>query len=315
MAASGSGSADGPRSEEGCAAPQAWQGWGTTPYRCHPWASAQSAEVAARAVLRSTDVVVVTFPKTGTTLLQQICEMLRSDGDTSFPEITERQPWLDFAYDAGQDLDADHARTPRVFKSHVRLTAINPGAKYISVIRDPASTAASLFAFQKLKNPARVGDCADADAFVTGGLFDNPLGTSVFEYYVDLWEARNEPTVKVLCYETLAKAREKHVPFIADFMGLECGDGLLQLVLHNTSKEYMMQHDEKFNDNFLSERTTALGRSANPMTMAPKVTAGNSRLSPHVVEMLEARWREIVTPRTGHDTYQAMASEISAQFL
>merc|ERR1712046_441174 len=104
-----------------------WDGWGRSKYVVLPLVSDKSKEIGASYVLRPTDVVILTFPKTGTTWLQQICEQLRTGGDMKFDEITERQPWLEFAWDLGQDLDAEQVAAPRLFKSHQRPSAINPG--------------------------------------------------------------------------------------------------------------------------------------------------------------------------------------------
>ena len=42
---------------------------------------------------RSTDAFVVTYPKCGTTWVQQIMHGLRSNGSMAFGEITEVVPW------------------------------------------------------------------------------------------------------------------------------------------------------------------------------------------------------------------------------
>jgi len=95
----------------------------------------------------------------------------RNGGYQHYDDLTEVQPWLDFAYDCHQNLhthetyrtlpatnseeDATTTRrvvvTPRVFKSHQLLSAINPGGKYLSIVRDPAATLLSWFVFQKRK--------------------------------------------------------------------------------------------------------------------------------------------------------------------
>ena len=42
---------------------------------------------------RPSDVFVVTYPKCGTTWVQQIMHMLRSNGNMNFGEVTEVIPW------------------------------------------------------------------------------------------------------------------------------------------------------------------------------------------------------------------------------
>ena len=83
---------------------------------------------------------VATFPKSGTTFVTNICHQLRSRCEANdFEEITAICPWIDLAVDVGQNLEDDHAHEPRVFKSHMNPSNLNPGGKAIFVVRDPAA--------------------------------------------------------------------------------------------------------------------------------------------------------------------------------
>merc|ERR1719343_805020 len=152
-----------------------WDQWKTKSYTVMPHVSPQSKKNAENYQLRPTDIVILSFPKTGTTWTQTVCEQIRThaEGYEGFGDITERQPWLEFAWDCGQNLDDEiygfiprphkpiegasatttqrPVLTPRIFKSHQLLSAINPGAKYLCIVRDPASTLQSWFDFQKAK--------------------------------------------------------------------------------------------------------------------------------------------------------------------
>ena len=88
---------------------------------------------------RSTDVIVVTPPKCGTTWMQQIMHQLRSGGDMTFEDIDDVVPWIEAAYDVGQDLDDEHKYQPRCFKIHTWYEACPKGAKYIVVYREPCA--------------------------------------------------------------------------------------------------------------------------------------------------------------------------------
>jgi len=232
----------------------------------------------------------------------------------SFSEITERQPWLDFAYDAGQEIDAEQVAEPRLFKSHLLLSAINPGAKYLTLVRNPRDVLKSLFAFLKAKNRPITADCEDANEWALRGRFNEVFGINIWDYYVDLWEARQEPNVLVLVYETLMRNRKAHLPKIAEFLGAPMDGSRLETVMHMSSKEFMLEHPESFDDSFLSRRLQEFGRSAKPIEPAPKVTLGQHvELTVETSAWLEQKWTELVAPRTGHASYEAMSAAIVAE--
>ena len=122
------------------------------------------------------DVFICTAPKTGTTLLQQMCHQLKSvdtddDSCMAFDDIYQVSPFLDLAFDLGQDSPGflESLPSPRVFKSHQRLSAIprcRGRAKYICVVRDPEATALSWFNFLMRRGaPAAVAH-GNVDSFI-----------------------------------------------------------------------------------------------------------------------------------------------------
>eukprot|EP00928_Gymnodinium_smaydae_P065443 TRINITY_DN48597_c0_g1_i1.p1 TRINITY_DN48597_c0_g1~~TRINITY_DN48597_c0_g1_i1.p1 ORF type:complete len:353 (+),score=43.37 TRINITY_DN48597_c0_g1_i1:110-1168(+) len=294
---------------------QRWSGWGKSSYTCMPHVSAASKASAEQTILRPEDVVVITFPKTGTTWLQQTCEQLRTGGDMTFAEITERQPWLDFAWDCGQDLNSDQIANPRIFKSHQLLSAINTGAKYLSIIRNPEAVLLLWFAFQKAKGRPIFVDCADANDYARTRHFEghNIFGTNVWEYYVELWEASMEANVLVLCYESLISNQSAYLPAIADFIGVSADAKLLHTVSAMTSKEFMSKHDGQFDDNFITRMGRELGRAVKVLEPAAKVTTGHkTKITDATKVWLQSNWASIVTPRTGFACYEDMARAITA---
>merc|ERR1711966_642713 len=98
----------------------------------------------------TSDVFLSTFPKTGTTWLQQVCHQLRTGGHTDFDEISEESicPWLEVAGSLCIDLDAEHISNPRVFKTHQPISQMSHmDSKFLCVIRDPEATLLSGFKF------------------------------------------------------------------------------------------------------------------------------------------------------------------------
>ena len=113
------------------------------------------------------DVIVATFPKTGTTLVCWICHLLRtgayddasasapppSSGEgRTFPSIKgfetlyEIVPWPMLSWDIGIDPNVHGSEfTPRVFKSHLRMASIYSGCKYVVTVSDKGKTVLSFY--------------------------------------------------------------------------------------------------------------------------------------------------------------------------
>lgn len=102
---------------------------------------------------RDQDVYIVTFPKTGTTLLSFICHLLRHDSPDAdawlqFKDICEVVPHTSSAWFIDQNLNTDQPGICRLYKSHRKLEQVgswcSTGLRYITTIRDPTSTLLSL---------------------------------------------------------------------------------------------------------------------------------------------------------------------------
>lgn len=104
-AADGSGSGQENRSESGrrraLSVPELWK------VMMHFSTAAGVARGLAFEPRRS-DVFIATYPKCGTTLMQQIVHGIRTGGDMDFRKISEVIPWIELAADL--DLDADEER-------------------------------------------------------------------------------------------------------------------------------------------------------------------------------------------------------------
>lgn len=311
-ASSGAGT---PAEEVGSA--KAWSRWGTNRYSCSPHVSDESKRRGEDFKLRAADVVINTFPKTGTTWTQQICEQLRTGGDMNFVEITERQPWFEHAWDCGQDLDADQVAEPRLFKSHQLMSAVNVGAKYLSVIRRPEDALQSWFVFCKNKGRPLFMPCKDMNDYAKLGHFDSNqiFGTNIWEYYVELWEVRHEPNVLILCYEEMIKDARQFLPGIADFLSVPGSPQLWDTVARMSSKEFMLEHSDKFDENFLNTNGSKLGRAKMIMETGVKITSGHKAvITTETREWLDRNWKEKVTDNTGLASYEDMVAEFMGIF-
>lgn len=280
--------------------------------------SKESYLAGRRFAPRATDVIVATFPKSGTTFVTNVCHQLRSKcGANDFDEITAVVPWIDLALDVGQDLDADHEFEPRVFKSHMNPSNLNHGGRRILVVRDPVRVILSFFAFFKAKGVPFMRGVDDALAFVEHDFWQRgPLASSsrrgnVWQYVVETWFARGRVDTLVVPYEDAVAKPDKWIRDVALFMDVPCGDALAADVTAHSDKAYMIAHERQFDDHWIPEQQAKRGGAIH-MLRASKVSKATHDKPDGLDAAMQAQWAKYVTPHTGHATYAEMLADLSA---
>lgn len=262
---------------------------------------------------RPSDVIVLTFHKTGTTWLQQIAHQLRTGGDTGFQEVGEIEPWIDFAWAMDQDLDAEQVANPRLFKSHARLSAVQEGCKYLVAIRDPVDTLVSLYSFFQQKEIVPPETSVDDFARSPLWLGDSVWGGNYWEYTAEYFLCRQLPSVFVTIFEELKRDLRTEIQMIARFMDIPCDEALLSKVHELSSMDWMLQHDELFSEGWFIGRLKSVGRSDGPlMKPGAKVTKGHkTKPTKETLSWMQEQWERFVTPATGMSSYQELKSVVA----
>jgi hypothetical protein len=218
--------------------------------------------------------------ETGTTWCQQMCHQIRTKGHTDFAEITQVVPWIDFAWEINQDLNADQVANPRLFKSHARLTALHEGCKYLATIRDPVTTLLSLYKFFIAKNmPFPEWFLSDTDNFAKCPVWaiDSIWGGNYWQYMADFYLCCNQPNVLVLCFEDMLEDFETTIPLVANFMEVPCDEALVKTVTELSSKKWMLEHEDKFNEQWFYDQQLKYERyDYPPLKPVAKVVAANA---------------------------------------
>ncbi|CAG5857155.1 sulfotransferase family 5A, member 1 [Menidia menidia] len=117
-----------------------------------------SLQQALEFQFRDTDILIVSYPKSGTTWMQEIVTLVSNKGN---PHISQtipnwtRAPWLEQYYFAAM-LKAS-SNTPRLFTTHLPHHLLGPAlqgskARVIFVSRNPKDVAVSYYHFHKLAN-------------------------------------------------------------------------------------------------------------------------------------------------------------------
>lgn len=266
-----------------------------------------SSDYARSFSARQSDIIIATFPKAGTTWMQQIVHGLRSHGDMAFAEITEVVPWIEMAGDLGIDLAASHDFEPRAFKSHQSYNEVAKGCRYICVIRDPFDSAVSMFNFMLgwFIQPGTIS----LDEFVQAVFMLDIRKFGYWQHLLSWWPARNNPEVLFLCYEDMHSDLAGSVGRVAEFTGVSKPE-TIALATQQASFDFMKKHNRQFDDHLISDRrNAACGLPAESVTS--KIKSGKSGgaqalLSAQTITALQRAWQDTVGQSIGIPDYRSL---------
>ena len=268
----------------------------------------ERAERALAMKLAVNDVVISTYPKTGTTWAGQIAHGLRSKGDMSFSRLGQVVPWFEMGHFFGHDLSRPQAFQPNLFKSHMSLSDLPRGGKIINIIRDPGDTLVSYYNFWSdvVLDPSSVSiEMMARQLFLSDRRAGprNMFRLNYFQHLVDFHTADYDGPVLFIAYEDMKQNLPAAVRRIARFMGIDLSRALERTVTEQSSFYFMSRHKEKFRE--------LVPGGAMDMVVSGRVGDAKSRLSQELADHLQAAWAETVTPILGYENYHQLRQAIS----
>lgn len=253
-----------------------------------------------------TDVFIATYPKCGTTWVQQIVHSLRTNGDDDFDDICAVVPWLEMCLDLEQDPYQPQRAAPKAFKSHLHAHDIPKGGRYINVVRDPRAVLVSFYRFFEgwYFEPGSV----HIDDFARSFYLTGSRSGRFWDHVVAWWNKRGSEDTLLLCYESMRDAPEAAVRRIAAFLGFGDDEDRIAVATEQSSFATMNANADKYDEKLLRRyRNGPCG--VPPEAGSNKVGSGQSAqevgaISPATLAAIDAAWLETVTPATGLDSYR-----------
>lgn len=206
---------------------------------------------------RSDDIVIASCYKSGTTLTQQIVNLM-VNGHDDFDYLHHLSPWVEHT---GDPLDKKIAQIEklshrRFLKTHLPFEALpyHQEWKYICLFRDGRDVGMSLFNHVhaltleaqrtspvKLHKPA-----ADFGEFWTEWIETGKPYWDFFAFINSWWQVRHLPNILLVHYTDLIHHKPAQIEKIARFLNIEIDRSRKTMILHKSSVEYMKQESEKF---------------------------------------------------------------------
>ncbi|XP_054709495.1 sulfotransferase 1C4-like [Uloborus diversus] len=212
------------------------------------------------------DIFLVSYPKCGTTWVQQLLYLVHSKGIPApggWSEMVNKVPFLE--QDGPNNLDGALA-----FKYHLpyHLMPMSSDAKYIYVARNPKDACVSYYHFLKGLPGYSIGEFNEFfEAFLTEQL---PHGC-IIDHVKDWYQHRNLPNILFLTYEELKINPRAEILKLADFLDISIDETALEGILKYSSFNFMhhlMEEGKDFVESYLRQ-TTRLNSNTN--SMLPKM--------------------------------------------
>ncbi|XP_062993327.1 sulfotransferase 1C2-like [Elgaria multicarinata webbii] len=197
---------------------------------------------------RPDDLLICTYPKAGTTWIQEIVDLVQHGGDLqkcARAPIFERSPYIELfppkPLSSGLEL-AEAMPSPRTLKTHLPVQLLPPSfwehnCKIIYVARNIKDNAVSFFHFHRmnklLPDPGKWEEFLEN--FVAGKI---PYGLWL-DHVRGWWEAKDRHPILYLFYEDMKEDPAREIRKVAQFLGIELMESVLKHIVHHTTFESM----------------------------------------------------------------------------
>ena len=188
------------------------------------------------------DIYIITYPKSGTTLMQMMLYQLTTSGEITFKHIYEVSPWL--RNDAYKHFPLKALPSPRIIKTHDNYYDYTKGTKgkFIFIFRDGIDVAISLYHQKKNYGHPNL----DFDNYFKSFIEQKNMN---WFYFTKEWILnKNNHKILYLTYEDILENMDKNIQIISEFCNLSICKTDFPRIKERCSFEFMKTHQDKFGE-------------------------------------------------------------------
>ena len=252
-------------------------------------------EQKEKVMLRADDVFVCTYPKCGTTWMQQLLKLITSNGVETGVDLDVFAPWIEL-----MTIDEIEAMpSPRFFKTHLPYHLMAGGGdpasakpKYIYVIRNPKDAAVSRYHFLKKLEPSL--SSLTWEAFFWQYLNGDVSYGAFYSHLLGWWSHKDSLNILILSFEEMKRNPSVAVKRVVSFLGRSLSDEVIEKVIEHTNFDNMKSNS-----------------AANKAYMDPYTPGKN----PFMRKGIVGDWKTMFTKEQSAEMDQLLAAKLGATGL
>ncbi|XP_077593817.1 sulfotransferase 1C2-like [Stigmatopora nigra] len=197
------------------------------------------------------DVLISSYPKSGTTWTVEVVDQLFHNGDAQLCKrapITTRCAFLEASTRIREEKGLDLLKRmdpPRLIKTHLPLQLVPQGffqnkCKLIYVARNPKDTVVSNFHFEQIN--MTTPDTGNWDAFLDYFLNGELEWGYWYDHVKGYWEGREKWNIFYLFYEDMKEDPRREVVRLMKYLDLSLTDEAIDRVVEQTSFKEMREN-------------------------------------------------------------------------
>ncbi|XP_034049769.1 sulfotransferase 2B1-like [Thalassophryne amazonica] len=195
---------------------------------------------------RPDDVVIATYPKSGTTWMKEIIPLIQSDGDPASVEILpnwDRVPWLEESIAC--TLNLEQRPSPRVFASHFHYNMMPSSffqakPKVVYVMRNPKDVFTSYFHYHRMASfLVRPGPQSE---FLHKFLEGKVMFGSWFDHMKSWLSAQDKERIFYISYEEMILDLKDSIWRIAQFLDKSLDAEVIEKIVTRCEFKNMKQN-------------------------------------------------------------------------